>query len=220
MLLAYLVRMCCGFCSADWSIRNVLLCVNNVTFGVNGTNVLAGTDTTTIKMYCDDGTFNQLVGCLENMYVYCGDSSSLEDVAVPTLWQSAAETLCNRLPEHSKHSVCITEQRETIRKCLHYNDQMFNTNDFKKATLTTLIIRICAYFEGIRLCTSEPVVSKCDARVGGILSDFIFSIQPRLCDPRYIRSSSSRHIHTTILLYVCTIFLSTSLVFQRFTNQT
>lgn len=44
-----------------------------------------------------DGTLEQPVNCLNNLYIKCGASDSLINMAVPSMWESAVQELCNGL---------------------------------------------------------------------------------------------------------------------------
>lgn len=214
IVLAYLVQICTGSCDFSWSVENVLHCLYNVTYGLNGTNVLAGTDTDTIRTFCDDGTFENTVVCLEDLYSSCDSTQALERMAVPDLWRSEATRLCSRLSEHAKQSACIVRYRGTILSCLAHNDVLFAKSAVEHNTVRKFTIGLCSFFGGIRLCTSEPVVKLCDAHVGRILSDFIAGISPRLCDPKYIyigseSGSTQRFLHTVCLIlsvFIATVF--------------
>ncbi|XP_045165044.2 uncharacterized protein LOC123528983 [Mercenaria mercenaria] len=193
ILLSIKLFLVCAYgssCPLDWSLSQVMKCLQNVTYGVNGTNVLAGTDTSTIHMFCEDGTLNQSVECLDNLYNKCGASNSLAMLAVPKLWRSAVEKLCSSLSDHDLHNMCIVHLRPTIKSCLSHNDVMFQKSLQNQETWKTLKIKICGYFEGMRICTAEPVIKNCDAGVGQTLSDFMSSISPRMCKPNYTHAGS------------------------------
>ncbi|XP_060592356.1 uncharacterized protein LOC132747067 [Ruditapes philippinarum] len=197
-------------CPLDWSLSEVMKCLKNITYGVNGTNILAGTDTTTIRKFCTDGTLNHSVECLDNLYSNCGPSESLVKMAVPKLWRSSIDKLCSSLSEHAVYSTCIVHLRPKIKSCLIHNDKIFQGSIRPSDTWKTLKIKICGYFEGMRICTSRPVIDDCDDGVGNTLSDFMSSIAPHMCytDDNYMNAGSQTAPNTYLFNSTCYKLLS------------
>ncbi|XP_052778462.1 uncharacterized protein LOC128215896 [Mya arenaria] len=143
----------------EWQFGHVLPCLKDVLYGINGTyNILAGTDTETVKTFCSDGSTNRTVSCLENLYQECGQHNGLLNIAQPQTWRNTFTGLCSNLSSHAIYSDCIVQQRDTVRHCLHNNDELLQRL-LKKHTDTTqtFVMKICSYFKGIHICTVNPV---------------------------------------------------------------
>ncbi|KAL4226157.1 hypothetical protein ACF0H5_014143 [Mactra antiquata] len=209
----WLIHSCWCECPSQWPLPNVMHCLYNVTNGVNGTNVLAGTDTNTVRMFCENGTFNSSIECLDNLYNSCG-RTLIVPFTEPNEWKNAVTTLCSKtLQDHALYSNCIVEQRSKVKKCLAYNDMMFENSIKEHETdLHTLRIKICSYFRGIKLCSSDPIKQNCNVDIGQKIGDFLSSIIPKLCQPGYVllrtTTSSSTHLHSVnSILYFITLLL-------------
>ncbi|WAR26242.1 hypothetical protein MAR_011946 [Mya arenaria] len=68
--------------------RDMLVCLKDVVYGINGTyNILAGTDTETISIFCRDGSTNRTAACLEKLYTSCGQNDGLFKIGHPKTWR-------------------------------------------------------------------------------------------------------------------------------------
>ncbi|WAR26243.1 hypothetical protein MAR_011947, partial [Mya arenaria] len=146
----------------------MLVCLKDVVYGINGTyNILAGTDTETISIFCRDGSTDRTAACLEKLYTSCGQNDGLFKIAHPKTWRENVNRMCNNLSYHAVYSDCIVRQRATVQHCLHMNDGLFHERLFKHTDTTqTFLIKICSYFKGIQICTVNPARDMCHKEAG------------------------------------------------------
>ncbi|XP_052779692.1 uncharacterized protein LOC128216967 isoform X1 [Mya arenaria] len=216
LCFAMLTLVVGGGCE-EWQFGHVLPCLKDVLYGINGTyNILAGTDTETVQTFCSDGSTNRTVSCLEDLYQECGQHNGLLNIAQPQTWRNTFTGLCSNLSSHAIYSDCIVQQRDTVRHCLHNNDELLQRL-LKKHTDTTqtFVMKICSYFKGITICTVNPVRDVCHEEAGALIQSFLQGILPQqMCQQDYTfkPSSSLASAYFGSVYYCCLLLLAILIV--------
>ncbi|XP_064615622.1 uncharacterized protein LOC135479656 [Liolophura sinensis] len=178
-------------------------------------------DADRLKQYCQDGTLDIALECVENILIECNDQNPhvgdllSKSVSIDKL-RNGFDYMCKNIDILSIQATCIELQTRPISQCVQMETHNFQNkiaekkknNDARPDDVWSLS---CGFMDKVFDCQDKYYRENCGEEVANVLANFMQSVKPPVC-AKYGSGCDSVKVAPLFLVFGILSFLALSIL--------
>ncbi|KAK6177722.1 hypothetical protein SNE40_015767 [Patella caerulea] len=160
------------------------------------------TDTDRAKKVCNDGTLDEAIRCMENVFTACiqhKQTSSLEKLVNIERWRTGMNLLCDNINALIINDKCIRDANAQSLVCVNRESTEFRSKLKVKVmggetSPDEIMTFSCIFADRIVECMRSPLSYYCPADVRDVMTGVVQSFMPPICDPYWGSATSNSDV--------------------------